>query len=213
MDGEVPWQFDPNPADLPDDIAPPDGFVSEEQLALFEAELDADLDDASGEAGDAGPVDWRTLTAAEAKAQWRALDAFVYWLRTRYGLPPTVVPPLWHRHPELVEELSALHTHRLECYAPGSSGSGPIAWHADFADARERLREWVATSGTRLDRDRPTRATAWPGEPPAPPAEEQPITNRQADFTAFVTADLDARRATRARKARQARATPQRRSA
>lgn len=207
MDGEVPWQFDPNPADQPDDV------VSEEQLALFEAELADDLDDVAEESGDTGPVDWQTLTVAEAKVQWRALDAFVDWLRTRYGLPPTVVPPLWHRHPELVEELSALHTHRLECYAPGSSGSGPITWHADFADARDRLREWVATSGTRLDRDRPTRATAWPGEPAVPPAEEQPITDRQADFTAFVTADLDARRATKSRKARQARAAPQRRSA
>lgn len=204
MDGEVPWQFDPNPADLPEDV------VSEEQLALFEAELAADVDAAAEEVDDAGPVDWRTLTAAEAKVQWRALDAFVYWLRTRYGLPPTVVPPLWHRHPELVEELSALHTHRLECYAPGSSGSGPNTWHADFADARDRLREWVATSGTRLDRDRPTRATAWPGEPPAPPADEQPITDRQADFAAFVVADLDDRRAT---QARQARAVQERRSA
>src|SRR5690606_28297109 len=127
---------------------------------------------------------------AEAQAHWRALDAFVHWLRTTYGLPPTVVPALWHRHPELVWELSALHTHCLACYEPGGSGSGPIAWHADFADSRERLREWIATSGTRLDRDRPTRSTSWPGEPAVASAEEQPVTDRQADFAAFVLADL-----------------------
>ena len=40
----------------------------------------------------------------------------------------------------------------------------PLGWHRDFADARQRLRDWVAASGTRLDRDRPTRQTAWPGE-------------------------------------------------
>jgi hypothetical protein len=135
MDGEVPWQFDPEPVDGP---AEP---FSDGQLAGFEAELIDDLDRLGGSGdwnGPVEPVDWRRLTAAEAEAQWRALDEFVAWLRTTYGLPPTVVPPLWHRHPELVEELSALHTHRLACYEPGSSGSGPLAWHADFADARER---------------------------------------------------------------------------
>ncbi|WP_454083630.1 hypothetical protein [Georgenia sp. Marseille-Q6866] len=195
MDGDVPWEFDTEPVDGPG--APvPDG-----QLAVFEAGLTDGLDRLGGSDvrdGPVEPVDWSTLTAAEAEAQWRALDEFVTWLRTTYGLPPTVVPPLWHRHPELVEEFSALHTHRLACYEVGSSGSGPLAWHADFADARERLREWVATSGTRLDRDRPTRATSWPGEPAVAPAEEKSITDRQADFAAFVAADLDSRRATRA---------------
>ncbi len=195
MDGEVPWQFDTEPVDG--------------QFAVFEAELTDDLDHLGGSGdwdGPVEPVEWRTLTAAQAEAQWRALDEFVTWLRTTYGLPPTVIPPLWHRHPELVEELSALHTHRLACYEPGSSASGPLAWHADFADARERLREWIATSGTRLDRDRPTRATSWPGEPAVAPAEETPITDRQADFAEFVAADLDSRRATRAAAARTTRA-------
>ncbi len=187
--------------------------MSDEHLAEYEAELAAELKRAVEEVGEVEPVDWRTLTAAEAQAHWRALDTFVHWLRTTYGLPPTVVPPLWHRHPELVWELSALHTHWLACYEPGGSGSWPVAWHADFADARERLREWVATSGTRLDRDRPTRATAWPGEPAVAPAEERPITDRQADFAAFVAADLDARRATSARAARNARAAKQERGA
>ncbi|KLN34201.1 hypothetical protein FB00_13605 [Cellulosimicrobium funkei] len=200
MDGDVNWQFNTDPD------AAPEQLVTDEQFAAYEAELAADLDDAAGEFGEVEPIDWQALTADEATAHWRALDRFVTWLRNRYALPPTVVPPLWHRHPELVEELSALHTHRLECYAPGGSGSGPITWHADFADARERLREWVATSGTRLDRDRPSRATSWPGEPPAEPGEEQPITDRKADFAAFVADDLAARRATKARAARNVRA-------
>jgi len=207
MDGEVPWQFDTEPGD---------GLaerVSDVQFAVFDDELTDGLDRLGGWSewdGPVEPVDWRTLTAAQAEAQWRALDEFVTWLRTTYGLPPTVVPPLWHRHPELVEELSALHTHRLACYEPGSSGSGPVAWHADFADARERLREWIATSGTRLDRDRPTRATSWPGEPAVAPAEEKAITDRQADFAAFVAADLDSRRNARAAAARTTRAPGQR---
>lgn len=65
----------------------------------------------------------------------------------------------------------------LNSYDSEGSLSGPIAWHRDFADARNRLREWVSTSGTRLDRDRATRQTAWPGEPPIQPAPERGIFN------------------------------------
>ena len=53
-------------------------------------------------------------------------------------------------------------------------------------DARARLRDWVAISGTRLDRDRPTRQTSWPGEDPAPPVEDVVITDRAEDFVQYV---------------------------
>ena len=60
----------------------------------------------------------------------------------------------------------------------------------DFAEARHRLREWVALCGTRLDRDRPTRQTAWPGDPVEPNGAEIEIRDRAADFKAFVHADV-----------------------
>ena len=44
----------------------------------------------------------------------------------------------------------------------------------------------VPASGTRLDRDRPTRQTTWPGEEPADHMDETPITNRDEDFVQFV---------------------------
>lgn len=53
----------------------------------------------------------------------------------------------------------------------------------------------MSLSGTRLDRDRPTRQTAWPGEPPYEPAPEVEILDRDADFAAFVAEDVAARRA------------------
>ncbi|WP_420898960.1 hypothetical protein [Janibacter melonis] len=86
-------------------------------------------------------INWNLLTADEAMAEWTDLDAWVDWLRLSYGLPPTVVPPYWHRHDELVWELSALHTHWLNAYDSEGSPSGPIGWHRDFAEARNRLRE------------------------------------------------------------------------
>jgi hypothetical protein len=140
------------------------------------------------------PINWNLLTADEAEAAWIELNRWVNWLRRTYGLPASVIPPFWHRHPELVWELSALHLHWLSTYDPDQHGSAPFGWHRDFADARQRLHDWVATSGTRLERDRPTRQTAWPGEPPAKAVEDIVISDREEDFVLFVVDDVMRRR-------------------
>ncbi len=140
------------------------------------------------------PINWNLLTADEAMVEWTDLDAWVDWLRLSYGLPPTVVPPYWHRHDELVWEMSALHTHWLNAYDSEGTPSGPIGWHRDFAEARNRLREWVSTAGCRLDRDRPTRQTTWPGEALRENGGEVEIVDRYADFLLFVHEDVAARR-------------------
>lgn len=140
------------------------------------------------------PINWNLLSSDEAEAEWLELNGWVDWLRTTYGLSATIIPPYWHRHPELVWELSALHLHWLGAYDPEQNGSAPLGWHRDFADARDRLRDWVATSGTKLDRDRATRLTVWPGETSGPDASEVRITNRDEDFVAFVVEDVTRRR-------------------
>ena len=140
------------------------------------------------------PVNWNLLSADDAEAEWIELNHWVNWLRRTYGLPASVVPPFWHRHPELVWELSALHLHWLGAYDPDQHGSAPFGWHRDFADARQRLREWVAISGTRLERDRSTRQTSWPGEAPADAVEDVVIIDRDEDFVQFVVDDVARRR-------------------
>ncbi|MFT4264089.1 MAG: hypothetical protein QM572_11955 [Nocardioides sp.] len=140
------------------------------------------------------PVNWNLLTADEAAIEWPALDEWIEWLRLSYGLPPAVVPPYWHRHDELVWELSALHTSWLTAYHPDGNPSGPLAWHRDFSDCRARLRDWVSTAGCRLDRDRPTRQATWPGEPIRSTGSEVEIHDRYADFQLFVAEDVAARR-------------------
>ena len=140
------------------------------------------------------PINWNLLSADDAEAEWIELNRWVNWLRRTYGLPASVVPPFWHRHTELVWELSALHLHWLGAYDPDQHGSAPLGWHRDFADARQRLRDWVAISGTRLERDRPTRQTAWPGEPPADTLEDVVIGDRDEDFVLFVVEDVTRRR-------------------
>jgi hypothetical protein len=139
------------------------------------------------------PINWATLEAEDAEAEWLTLNQWVDWLRREYGLPAAIIPPLWHRHPELVWELSALHLSWLSSYDAQQAATAPLAWHRDFQLTRERLREWVAVSGTKLDRDRPTRQTAWPGEPEEAPVVERPITNRDEDFVQFVREDVQRR--------------------
>lgn len=140
------------------------------------------------------PINWNLLTADESEAEWLELNAWVNWLRHTYGLGASVIPPLWHRHPELVWELSALHLHWLCAYDPEQNGSAPIGWHRDFAEARERLRDWVSACGTRLDSDRPTRQTVWPGQDPAEATGERAIIHRDEDFVQFVIEDVARRR-------------------
>ncbi len=140
------------------------------------------------------PINWNLLSADDLEAEWLELNKWVHWLRRTYGLPASVIPPFWHHHPELVWELSALHLHWLGAYDPEQNASAPIGWHRDFADTRARLREWVAASGTRLDRDRPTRQTSWPGEDPAPPVEDLTIEDRESEFVDFMMAQVAQRR-------------------
>ncbi|MFD2028503.1 hypothetical protein [Promicromonospora aerolata] len=136
------------------------------------------------------PVNWNLLTAHELEQEWLALNQWVDWLRHTYGLPASVIPPFWHHHPELVWELSALHLHWLCAYDAEQNGSAPSGWHRDFAETRNRLRDWVAASGTRLDRDRPTRQTVWPGEDPATPVEDIVLADRDMEFVEWVQADV-----------------------
>lgn len=135
-------------------------------------------------------VDWTSLDAETAAREWRDLDLWVTWLKSTFGLPPSIVPPQWHRHDELIWELSALHTHWLSCYHESASPSAPMTWMRDFAEARNRLRDWVSICGTRLDRDRPTRQTTWPSEPDTTAAGEAPVIDRRRDFEDFVREDL-----------------------
>ncbi|MEU1970803.1 hypothetical protein ABZ477_04040 [Microbacterium sp. NPDC019599] len=169
----------------------PSGFDQPESTYRDEGSDDGD---GPATAGLPRPVNWNLLTAEQAEVEWIELNKWVNWLRRTYGLPASVVPPFWHRHPELVWELSALHLHWLCAYDPDQHASAPIGWHQDFADARQRLHDWVAIAGTRLDKDRPTRLTSWPGEPSTEAVEDVVIPHRDEDFVRFVLEDVMSRR-------------------
>ena len=174
--------------------APLDEWIPVDQDASFAEDSFDDDVDGPLTAEPPHPVNWNLLTADEAEVEWVELNRWVNWLRRTYGLPASVVPPFWHRHPEPVWELSALHLHWLCAYDPDQHGSAPFGWHRDFADARQRLRDWVSASGTRIERDRPTRQTIWPGEPSTKAGEDILIGDRDKDFALFVVDDVARRR-------------------
>lgn len=136
----------------------------------------------TGQPGLPPPVDLDQLDADDLRAAWIELDGWVEWLRRTYGLPATVIPPAWHRHPALTRELSALHQHWRAAYHPTSHPSTPHTWHRDLADTIERLRHWTTAADTGLHHDRPPRHTPWPGDPPHRTTSQRPLTDRRADF-------------------------------
>jgi len=98
-----------------------------EQLAEMVEELREGSDGTTGGAG--GPVVWDALTPFEAQRTWRSLAAWVGWLRSRYPLAHRV-PLCWWRHPELVEELTALWLAWQDAYTEkGASLTAGADWH------------------------------------------------------------------------------------
>ena len=62
------------------------------------------------------PINWRRLPPDDLEHELLELNAWVNWLRHEYGLPAQIVPPMWHRHPDVLWELWA-------CASTGCSAS------------------------------------------------------------------------------------------
>lgn len=76
-----------------------------------------------------GPVVWHQLDAETAARIWGELVDWVTWLRGRYPLARQV-PLCWWRHPELVEEMTALWLAWKDAYVEGSAPLTAAAdWH------------------------------------------------------------------------------------
>ena len=101
-----------------------------EQLAQMSEALEDLLDgDQGAPGGHRGPVVWDALTPHDQARTWRALAAWVGWLRRRYPLAHRV-PLCWWRHPELVEELTALWLAWRDAYVEkGAPLTGGADWH------------------------------------------------------------------------------------
>ena len=107
------------------------------------------------------PICWAILDDATAARELSALAVWVRWLATRYILAPRTIPPCWHHHASLVEELSALRTAWLAAFAPDVPSVTPLDWHIMFWPARNRLEETVTYAGCTKQDHHDDRPAAW----------------------------------------------------
>lgn len=108
-------------------------------------------------------INWRNLRDEDAVQAWSDLRDFVEWFCTRYEITSTMVPDCWYKHPNLVEELSALHTAHTVAFDEADGGWGPIGWHERLTVAMGRIRN--AYSNTCRNGHAPITPRTWPTQP------------------------------------------------
>lgn len=112
----------------------------------------------------AGPVNWRTVSSADAQAQWSALRDWVDWFRAEFGYDHRVVPPCWYRHRALVHLLAALRDHWRVAYDPLNTAAGAAEWHRSLMQLETRLRDWAARTGCTSAAHRPDVVATYPDD-------------------------------------------------
>lgn len=124
--------FDPRTGELLDTDSVP-GLASvaklhDERLRDLSGRL-AELADPDSPQSAKSQWAWRYQGALGAQQLWEELADWVGWIRGRYPIARQL-PPCWWRHPELVEELTALWVAWREAYAdPKAPMTAPIDWH------------------------------------------------------------------------------------
>jgi len=73
---------------------------------------------------------WRSLGPRGQEELWQQLNSWVEWIRCRYPLSRRI-PPCWHEHPEIVEELTALWLAWTHAY---EDRDAPLTSAADWHD-------------------------------------------------------------------------------
>ncbi len=155
--------------DLGNEFEHADGNLS----AFRDARLQAML------AAAAGPVDWRGVSSADAKAAWAALRAWVEWFRREFVFDHRVVPPCWYRHSALVSVLAALHDHWRSAYDSLNTPAASSDWHRSLLQLEQRLRDWASRTGCTVGTHRPDVVAEYPDD--------------SAEWAAHVAADVAAR--------------------
>ena len=130
--------------------------LHDEQITRLAMDIEHLSEEVSSPAASSAPWTWRNLSGAAAERQWLDLGDWVGWVRGRYPLARQI-PLCWWRHPELVEELTALWLAWKDAYATKHAHlAAPADWHArwlpDFL-RRVGAGGWnIACEGSHKDR-------------------------------------------------------------
>jgi hypothetical protein len=134
--------------------------------ALIEA-VRRDLDPASvpltPATGSARVICWPRLSLDDEQAQVRNLDDWLAWFVSRYSLDHRTIPPCWHRHGALIEELSAIRSLWQTCFGRDASPADPTTFHEHLSLALARLRDWTARRDCKPGHHREDQPPVWHG--------------------------------------------------
>jgi hypothetical protein len=128
---------------------------------------------------DPEPVDWPSLSADDAAAEWQALGDWVASvLGPFYELTRAQLPDCWPLHRPAVLELVWLRRMYVAAHRPDTAPSAAADWHTRWR--REALANIAAAIPDTWCRpgehwvERYARATSAPGRTPAPPPQHVP---------------------------------------
>jgi hypothetical protein len=104
--------------------------LHQEEISRLAMDVEYLQEELSSSPAGSAPWTWRNLTGVAAERQWLDLADWVGWVRGRYPLARQI-PLCWWRHPELVEELTALWLAWSDAYATKHAHlAAPADWHA-----------------------------------------------------------------------------------
>ena len=107
-------------------------------------------------------VCWPRLSVDDVEVELRRLGEWIGWLVARYSLDHRTIPPCWHQHGALIEELSALRSLWQACYGPDASPADPTNFHQHLGLALMRLRDWIARRDCKPGHHRNDKPSIWP---------------------------------------------------
>jgi hypothetical protein len=108
---------------------------------------------------------WKDIGPEAEKELWAQLSPWVAWLRSRYPLAQRI-PGCWDKHPEIVEELTALWLAWQAAYTdPNASLTAAADWHDRWLpELLHRLQHGPhAIDCSETHRERPARSYAETG--------------------------------------------------
>ncbi|MEA5456961.1 hypothetical protein SPF06_19740 [Sinomonas sp. JGH33] len=133
-----------------------------------------------------GPWHWRELDAAQRAELWAELDDFVAWLQNRIlshsSNPDMWIEPCWYRHPDVVEQLTAVMVAHAAAYRPKSH-------KPSFAPADWFHRVLWPTMGKIAERDTFTNCRQRDGH--HGPEGTRKLTAGSAEFDDFLRDQLE----------------------
>ena len=90
------------------------------------------------------PLPWDQLDPGERRARWSELCQWVEWFVRRYPVESDI-PPCWHQHPAVVDELTALWVAHAGAWYPGMAPNAPLGWLEQLDRSLARIRRWIGS--------------------------------------------------------------------